>query len=555
MFFPEEVKDGHHLEDGKMHRAHIILGLAVKDTCVTPNYLEKQSMKKKRKGDSEAEVNGNAHRAKQRRMDAASSAVTSVRNPSSDSEGVSKQQQPNNKKPTGYSFLDKTKSSRVCDLLVNRIQENGANAASNYMEKYLRTPRLSSLIVPTFSFVNDMSTNSSEEKRYKLKKHETKTSQQMHCESNVIPKSTKDAVSINTPHGWQSIQPEQYCDAVSSLMGSTKSDLLPSRCEGAVGLFDHVDLSSTQADSLFLDNSTAKNCNINGESETSTTKEQARKQALKRITISVQKNNDWAYRAQRRFQNGAQSTKFWLPVQMLASQLPSHVLFTTLKIHPNLNGQHYIEEQKMLSNHSNIAIIGWDALICGKNQRRDVLRNLIDTLQSPNTNPKRFLLLAVNDLQSILDAAREGISIIGSDLARHRSRNGMALCFHFACKDSKVEEIDLKEKHFARDFGPLLSNCTCLACRPLQQSPKNVRTDKVEDLRRPSFTRAYIHHLIQAKELLAEILLFAHNLHQLLLLFRQLSDVAALDEGKGENEHIEAFCMKLEQSLAGYKPT
>ena len=539
MFFPEET-DNHQLEDGKLNR-EIILGLAVKDTCITPDYQDKPLRTKKRKGGSTVEEeNVNTHVAK------LNDDVSSIQNSSDGKDSNRKieqqqqQQQQHNKKPTGYSFLNKQKSSRICGLL-NGAQDNSTAEDSNYMEKYLRTPHyLKTLIVPTFSFVNnDATVNSSkEENKYTPKKQEAKQSQQKICSgsNNVIPKSTKGAVSIETPHGWQSIQPEEYCDAVSSMTVPTKSSPAPNSCEGAVGLFDHVDLSAAQSDSLFSVNTTVKNCDEE-ECETSSTTQQARKQALKKITMSLQKSNDWACRSQRLFLNEAQPTKLWLPVQILASQLPKHVLFTTPKIRPNIEKKIEDKEQKLLSNHSNVAIIGWDALVCGNKQRRDVLRHLMDSLQSASTNPKQFLLLAVNDLQSILDAAREGVSIIGSDMARLCSRNGIALCFDFRCDDSICgKEMDLKETQFARDFDPILSKCTCLTCRPR-------KTGKA-----PSFTRAYIHHLIQAKEMLAEILLFTHNLHQLILLFRQLSEAAASDEGKEEKVHLETFCRKIEHN-------
>jgi len=544
MFFPEgTTADNRLLEDGQLHREHMILGLAVKDTCITPDYQETLSSKKKRKGDSVVkEENSSAHLAKQARLnDADASNQNSSSNGKDTNNRTSEQQQQqqhrqqqHNKKPTGYSFLNRDKSSRIFSFL-NGAQES--STASNYMENYLRTPQhTSTLIVPTFSFVNhddDISTNCSEVKKYTPKNVEAKQSQKKNCSGSnntVIPKSTKDAVSIETPHGWQSIQPEQYCVAVSSMTLPTKSNSVPSSCEGAVGLFDHVDLSSAQSDSLFSENSTE---------ESITTKEQARKQALKKITMSLQKGNDWACRSHQTFVDEAQPIKFWLPVQILASQLPSHVLFTTPKIRPNLQKLVEDKEQKFLSDHSNVAIVGWDALVCGNNQRRDVLRNLMGSLLSASSKPKQFLLLAVNDLQSILDAAREGITIIGSDMARLRSRESIALCFDFACDDSiTTKEIDLKDTRFARDFEPILSKCICLACQPR-------KTGKA-----PSFTRAYIHHLIQAKEMLAEILLFTHNLHQLILLFRQLSKAAALDDEKEEKEHLETFCRKIEQSLA-----
>ncbi len=536
MFVPEETADNQLWEDGKLHREHVILGLAVKDTCITPDYQETLLSKKKRKGDGTVEENGKMKHARHHDAHVIQnlSTATDGKDASCDSEHHHQQQQKlRSKKPTGYSFLNRDKSSRICGLL-NGAQEK--STTSNYIDHYIRTPQhISTLIVPTFSFINndnDTSANGSGEKKYTPKKVEAKHSVQKKCSGSniVIPKSTKDAVSIETPHGWQSIQPEQYCDAVSSMTLPTNSNSVPSICEGAVGLFDHVNLSSTQSDSLLSENSSQ---------EKSAAKEQARKQALKKITMSLQKGNDWACRSHQKFLTGAQPIKFWLPVQILASQLPSHVLFTTPKIRPNLQKQFEETEQTLLSNHSNVAIVGWDALVCGNNQRRENLRNLMDTLQLASSIPKQFLLLAVNDLQSILDAAREGISIIGSDMARLLSRDGIALCFDFACDDGiSAQEIDLKKTRFARDFDPILSNCTCLACRP--------RITEKE----PSFTRAYVHHLIQAKEMLAEILLYTHNLHQLLLLFRQLSKAAALDDGMEDKVHLEKICRKIERSLA-----
>ncbi len=537
MFFPEETADNQLWEDGKLYRDHIILGLAVKDTCITPDYQETLSCKKKRKRDSTVEENGKMKQARPHDASASvlnSSPNTDGKDTSCDGEHHHQQQHKlqDNKKPTGYSFLNRDKSSRICGLL-NGAQEK--STSSNYMDQYIRTPQhISTLIVPTFSFIKNDTTsaNASEEKKYTPKKVEAKHSQQKKCSGSnvVIPKSTKDAVSIETPHGWQSIQPEQYCDAVSSMTLLTNSNSVPNFCEGAVGLFDHVNLSSAQSDSL---------CSENASQEKSTAKEQARKQALKKITMSLQKGNDWACRSHQTFLNEAQPIKFWLPVQILASQLPSHVLFTTPKIRPNLQKQFEETEQTLLSNHSNVAIVGWDTLVCGNNQRRESLRNLMGTLHLASSIPKQFLLLAVNDLQSILDAAREGISIIGSDMARLLSRDGIALCFDFASDDGiSAQEIDLKETRFACDFDPILSKCTCLACRPRMTEKK------------PSFTRAYLHHLIQAKEMLAEILLYSHNLHQMILLFRQLSKAAALDDGRKDKVHLETICRKIEQSLA-----
>jgi len=54
-------------------------------------------------------------------------------------------------------------------------------------------------------------------------------------------------------------------------------------------------------------------------------------------------------------------------------------------------------------------------------------------------------------------------------------------------------EASLSSDQFRMDFGPLVAGCTCYTCS--------------------NFTRAYLHHLVATKEMLARVLLTLHNLH------------------------------------------
>ena len=58
--------------------------------------------------------------------------------------------------------------------------------------------------------------------------------------------------------------------------------------------------------------------------------------------------------------------------------------------------------------------------------------------------------------------------------------------------------------NFARDSHPIDETCTCYTCR--------------------TFTRAYLRHLIVAKELLAGTLLSIHNLHALIQLVNDIRE-------------------------------
>ena len=82
--------------------------------------------------------------------------------------------------------------------------------------------------------------------------------------------------------------------------------------------------------------------------------------------------------------------------------------------------------------------------------------------------------------------------------------------------------FDVGNVDFCRDARPLVEGCTCMACQ--------------------QHSRAYIHHLLLAKELLAQILLFTHNLTRLIELCRQAT--RARDE-----KRLETFCDSVEQQL------
>ncbi|GFN77598.1 queuine tRNA-ribosyltransferase accessory subunit 2 [Plakobranchus ocellatus] len=54
--------------------------------------------------------------------------------------------------------------------------------------------------------------------------------------------------------------------------------------------------------------------------------------------------------------------------------------------------------------------------------------------------------------------------------------------------------VNLKDKCYFEDFSPVLTECDCYCCA--------------------TFTRSYIHHLLNTSELLAYVLLMIHNFHQ-----------------------------------------
>jgi tRNA-guanine family transglycosylase len=141
-------------------------------------------------------------------------------------------------------------------------------------------------------------------------------------------------------------------------------------------------------------------------------------------------------------------------------------------------------------------------------------KKLIQQLDSSKT----IAVLSVTSMESVLECLEQGVDVIGTNLPAHWSLSHQALVLpvDYKKKPKTVEStttvllIDLTDKKYAKDGAPLVEGCTCLACK--------------------NHSRAYIHHLHQAKELLAQILLMGHNLHHFLEFCRHATQ--ARDEGQ-----------------------
>ena len=111
-------------------------------------------------------------------------------------------------------------------------------------------------------------------------------------------------------------------------------------------------------------------------------------------------------------------------------------------------------------------------------------------------------LMGVGTPEDLIEGVLRGIDIfdcvLPTRLARHNSAMTMS------------GRLNLMNASFAEDQRPIDEHCTCYTCR--------------------TFTRAYLRHLIVAKEMLAATLLSIHNLHTLLQLARDLRQ--AILEGR-----------------------
>ena len=104
----------------------------------------------------------------------------------------------------------------------------------------------------------------------------------------------------------------------------------------------------------------------------------------------------------------------------------------------------------------------------------------------PSHKPR--YLMGVGSYKEMVVAIASGIDLFDCVIPTRLGRHGAALV--------QGERINLKNAQYKEDFTPLDSQCECYTCK--------------------NFTRAYLNHLIRAKEMLGYILLSLHNIHELI---------------------------------------
>jgi Queuine tRNA-ribosyltransferase len=165
---------------------------------------------------------------------------------------------------------------------------------------------------------------------------------------------------------------------------------------------------------------------------------------------------------------------------------------------------------------------------------RHVRNQRISNILNKCDPTKMHVALSCRSVQQMLDVIRMGIDTVGASLPTEWALTQRA----FACQwtgdipttkrvrtDMVLDQdgcFDVGNVDFCRDARPLVEGCTCMACQ--------------------QHSRAYIHHLLLAKELLAQILLFTHNLTRLIELCQHAT--RARDE-----KRLETFCDSVEQQL------
>jgi queuine tRNA-ribosyltransferase len=103
-------------------------------------------------------------------------------------------------------------------------------------------------------------------------------------------------------------------------------------------------------------------------------------------------------------------------------------------------------------------------------------------------------LMGVGSPEDLVEGVARGIDLFDCVLPTRMARNGTVL--------TRQGRLNLRNAQYAEDSHPIEKGCTCYACQ--------------------HFSRAYVRHLVRAREILGLRLTTIHNLHFVLDLMRQM---------------------------------
>ena len=135
----------------------------------------------------------------------------------------------------------------------------------------------------------------------------------------------------------------------------------------------------------------------------------------------------------------------------------------------------------------------------------------------PENRPR--YLMGVGTPEDLINGIARGVDIFDCVLPTRLARHHAAF--------SPDGRLNLMNASFAHDQNPIDDGCSCYTCR--------------------TFTRAYLRHLIVARELLAGTLLSIHNLHALVQL---VSDIRQMILAGTFDKNIPQLLKRWENNAA-----
>ena len=149
--------------------------------------------------------------------------------------------------------------------------------------------------------------------------------------------------------------------------------------------------------------------------------------------------------------------------------------------------------------------IGFDGYAIGGlsvGEEKSVMYDVIEFLapQMPENAPR--YLMGVGTPEDLIEAVRRGVDMFDCVMPTRNGRTGGAF--------TSAGKINIRNAQYATDEEPLDTRCSCSVCR--------------------RYSKAYLRHLYQAKEMLAATLISHHNLAFFLDLMREIRQAIKLGD-------------------------
>jgi queuine tRNA-ribosyltransferase len=127
-------------------------------------------------------------------------------------------------------------------------------------------------------------------------------------------------------------------------------------------------------------------------------------------------------------------------------------------------------------------------------ETKDEMKSMLEIVNAVLPEDKPRYLMGVGTPEDLLNAVIRGVDIFDCVLPTRLARHNTAMVHK--------DKLNLTNAVFAKDSHPIDDTCTCYTCQ--------------------HFSRAYLRHLIVAKEMLSATLLSIHNLHTLLEFVKEM---------------------------------
>ncbi len=137
--------------------------------------------------------------------------------------------------------------------------------------------------------------------------------------------------------------------------------------------------------------------------------------------------------------------------------------------------------------------------------KEDMMRILAHTAPQLPTDKPRYLM-GVGTPENLMDSVEQGIDMFDCVMPTRNARNGHLF--------TRFGDLKIKNARFKTEQTPLDPSCTCYTCQ--------------------NFSRAYLHHLFRAGEILSSILNTIHNLHYYQTLMAEMRQ--AIEQGQFANK-------------------